>query len=215
MLDFVLHIDKHIAELIKQHGAMTYVFLGLIVFCETGLVVTPFLPGDSLLFAAGLFCIAKQEAGSLNVYVAFATFMIAALCGDNLNYLIGRSFGKKLFKHENSKIFKKSNLDKTHEFFDKHGKSTIILARFVPIVRTFAPFVAGMGEMPYRIFLMFSVVGAFLWVGIFLAAGYFLGQIPAVKDNFEIAVIAMVAVTGVPLIWEVIKARRENRNKAK
>lgn len=208
MVEFLLHIDKHIQALIHQHGSATYAILFAIIFCETGLVVTPFLPGDSLLFAVGVFCNPGKDA--LNVWATYLVFCSAALIGDTTNYFIGRTFGHKLFRHEDSRIFKKSHLKTTHEFFDKHGKKTIILARFVPIVRTFAPFVAGMGEMPYRKFIGYSFAGAILWVGLFLFAGYFIGRIPAVENNFGIAIFVMVVVTAAPLGWEIYKARREN-----
>lgn len=214
MIDFILHIDKHIWELIRQYGPQTYGILALIVFCETGLVVTPFLPGDSLLFAVGIFCNPAKGAASLNFGIMFLVFMLAALAGDNVNYFLGRTFGHKLFRNENSKIFKKSHITKTHEFFEKHGKKTIVLARFVPIVRTFAPFVAGMGEMPYRVFLSFSIFGALLWVGIFLTAGYFFGQVPWVEKNFSIAILAMVLVTAAPLAWEIWRGTKEAKAKA-
>lgn len=206
-LQYLLHIDKHIAELIASYGTQAYAILFFIVFAETGLVVTPFLPGDTLLFAAGLFCRPDQR-GALSFPIMFAVFIAAALCGDNLNYWIGRRLGPRLFKNENSKIFKRSHLDKTHAFFEKHGKKTIILARFVPIVRTFSPFVAGMGQMHYREFLMYSVLGALLWVGIFLTGGYFLGRLQVVQDNFGIAMIAMAILTFLPMAFEVYRARK-------
>ena len=208
-LEFVLHLDKHLRTVIHNHGAATYGILAGIIFCETGLVVTPILPGDSLLFAVGIVC--HPGPDSLNVYLTFAVFMLAAFLGDTCNYVVGYFFGFELFRNENSKIFRKSNLDATHEFFEKHGRKTIILARFVPIVRTFAPFVAGLGKMPYTRFITYSIVGTGLWVAMFLFGGYFIGQIPAVKNNFGVAVIIMVLVTGAPLVWEVYKGIRENR----
>jgi membrane-associated protein len=207
MIEHLLHIDKYIEVLIRDYGWQAYAILFAVVFAETGLVVTPFLPGDTLLFAAGLFC-HPEKTYHLSFPVMFLVFMAAAFCGDNLNYFIGRSIGPKLFKNENSKIFRKSYLDKTQHFFEKHGKKTIILARFVPIVRTFSPFVAGMGRMPYREFLMFSVIGALLWVGIFLTGGYLLGDIKAVQDNFGLAMIAMAVLTFLPMGYEVWKARK-------
>jgi len=203
----ILHIDKHIEVLIRDFGPQAYGILGGIVFAETGLVVTPFLPGDTLLFAAGLFCHPDKKA-HLNFPLMFLVFMAAALCGDNLNYFIGRSVGPKLFKNENSKIFRKSHLDKTHHFFEKHGKKTIILARFVPVVRTFSPFVAGMGKMPYREFLLYSFLGALLWVGIFLTGGYLLGDLDVVKENFSVAMLVMAVLTFLPMGYEVWKARK-------
>lgn len=207
MLQYLLHIDKHIAELIGAYGKEAYGILFAIVFAETGLVVTPFLPGDTLLFAAGLFC-RPDATGHLSFPLMFIVFVAAALCGDNLNYWIGRRLGPDLFRNENSKIFRKSYLDKTHEFLERHGKRTIILARFVPVVRTFSPFVAGMGKMAYREFLLFSVIGAVLWVGIFLTGGYFLGRLKPVQDNFGIAMIAMAVITFLPMAYEVWKARK-------
>ena len=208
MIDYLLHVDKHIAELIGRYGAQTYAILFAIVFAETGFVVTPFLPGDSLLFAVGIFCHPANE-NHLNFWLTFAVFMGAALGGDNLNYFVGRKLGPRLFKNDQSRFLKRGNLDKTQLFFEKHGKRTIILARFVPIVRTFCPFVAGMGKMPYREFLLYSVIGAFVWVGVFLTAGYALATIPAVQKNFTLAIAAMVLVTGAPLVYEVWRSHRK------
>ena len=207
MLDYLLHIDRHIAELIGQYGTLMYGILFATVFAETGLVIMPFLPGDTLLFAAGLFC-RPDKAGHLSFPLMFAVFMAAALCGDNVNYWIGRRLGPRLFRNESSRLLKRSHLDKTHEFFDRFGKRTVILARFVPIVRTFSPFVAGMAKMRYREFLMYSVIGALLWVGIFLTAGYFLGQVPAVEKNFTLAMLAMAVLTFLPMAFEFMKHRR-------
>lgn len=207
MIDYLLHIDKHIEELIRLYGAQTYAILFAVVFAETGLIVTPFLPGDTLLFFVGFFC-HPSKTYHLNFWLMFLTFMLAAFCGDNVNYFVGRTAGERLFRNENSKLFKRSHLDKTHRFFEKHGPKTVILARFVPIVRTFCPFVAGMGKMPYRQFLLYSVLGALLWVGLFLTAGYFLGQVPAVQKNFALAMLVMAVVTAAPMIYEVWKARK-------
>ncbi len=207
MLQYLLHIDKHIAELIGAYGAQAYGILFLIVFAETGLVVTPFLPGDTLLFAAGLFC-RPDTAGHLDFPTMFVVFLAAALCGDNVNYWVGRRLGPRLFGNENSKVFRKSHLDKTQNFFDKHGKRTIILARFVPVVRTFSPFVAGMAKMRYREFLVYSVFGALLWVGIFLTGGYCLGKLKPVQDNFAVAMIVMAFLTFLPMAYEVWRARK-------
>ncbi len=207
MLQFLLHIDKHIAELIGAYGTQAYGILFAIVFAETGLVVMPFLPGDTLLFAAGLFC-RPDSVGHLSFPPMFAGFVLAALCGDNLNYWIGRRLGPDLFKRENVRFLKKSHLEKTQHFFEKHGKRTIVLARFVPVVRTFSPFVAGMGKMRYREFLLWSVIGAVLWVGIFLSAGFFLGKLRIVQDNFGLAMIAMAVLTFLPMAYEVWKARQ-------
>jgi membrane-associated protein len=209
LLEFAMHIDKHLGPVIREHGQTTYLILFAIIFCETGLVVTPFLPGDSLLFAIGIFC--HPEKSQLNIVATFAVLMAAAFLGDTSNYFIGKFFGVQLFRNENSKIFKKHHLATTHEFFEKHGKKTIVLARFVPIVRTFAPFVAGMGEMPYPRFIGFSILGTGLWVAMFLLGGYFIGQIKAVENNFGLAVLIMVIVTAAPLGWEVYKGIQENK----
>lgn len=216
LLHTILHVDQELKRVILEYGTQTYGILFAIVFCETGLVVMPFLPGDSLLFASGIF--AHPTAGSggeapLNIWLLYLTFVCAALLGDNVNYQLGRLFGRNLFKNENSKIFKRSNLEKTHEFFDKYGGKTIIIARFVPIVRTFAPFVAGMGSMEYPRFLMYSVAGAFIWVGVCVSAGYFFGSIPIVQKNFSIAMIAIILVTVLPAVFEIIKHRRKQSRK--
>ena len=208
MLHYLLHIDDHIGELIRHYGPQTYAILFAIVFAETGLVVTPFLPGDTLLFFVGLFCHPEQE-GHLSLPLAFLVLMTAAFCGDNVNYLLGRTFGARLFKNEDSKLFKRSHLEKTQHFFEKHGPKTVMLARFVPIVRTFTPFVAGMGEMPYRQFLTYSVLGALCWVGLFVFGGYLLGDVPVVRDNVVATTLVMAVVTALPMILEVVKARRK------
>ena len=171
IIDFILHIDVHLAELIAQYGIWVYAILFLIIFCETGLVVTPFLPGDSLLFVAG--ALGSLPTNNINVHIMALALILAAILGDSSNYLIGRFFGEKLFSNRDSKIFKQSYLEKTHGFYEKYGGKTIILARFVPIVRTFAPFVAGMGHMNYRHFSVFNVTGGIIWVVIFIYAGYF------------------------------------------
>jgi membrane-associated protein len=208
-VDFFLNLDRHLNEAIRQYGAWTYGILFGIVFCETGLVITPFLPGDTLLFAAGI--IANAENAPLNFWMLYLVFMAAALCGDNVNYQLGRLFGKKLFKNENSKIFKKSHLDRTHEFFEKHGGKTIILARFVPIVRTFAPFVAGMGAMTFGKFIGYSVFAAWFWVFVCMGAGYIFGGIPQVRDNFALAILGLVAFSLIPYGVEVVRWRLRRR----
>jgi membrane-associated protein len=209
LIDFAVHIDKHLGPVIREHGQATYLILFAIVFCETGLVVTPFLPGDSLLFAVGIFC--HPNKSQLNVVLTFAVFMMAAFLGDTSNYFIGKFFGIRLFRNEESKFFNKAHLETTHEFFEKHGKRTVVLARFVPIVRTFAPFVAGMGAMPYPRFIGYSILGTGLWVAIFLFAGFFIGQIKVVEDHFGIAVLVMVVVTAAPLGWEVYRGQQESK----
>lgn len=190
LIDFILHIDVHLAELVAEYGVWVYAILFLILFCETGLVVTPFLPGDSLLFVAG--ALASLETNDLNVHMMVVLMLIAAIVGDAVNYTIGRLFGDKLFSNPDSKIFRRSYLDKTHQFYEKHGGKTIILARFVPIVRTFAPFVAGMGHMSYRHFAAFNVIGALLWVLIFTYAGYFFGTLPFIQSNLKLMIVGII-----------------------
>ena len=202
-LDFVLHIDKHLLELVSQYGAWTYGILFGIIFCETGLVVTPFLPGDSLLFAAG----ALAGANALEIRVLVPLLIAAAVIGDNLNYVIGRSLGPRVFSAEHNRFFKREHLTRTHEFYERHGGKMLVLARFVPIVRTFAPFVAGIARMRYARFLAFSVAGGTLWVASFCLLGYFFGSLPIVQENFSIAVIAVIFISLIPMVVEVWKAR--------
>ena len=189
IIDFILHIDQHMIELVQNYHLWTYAILFLIIFCETGLVVTPFLPGDSLLFVAG--AITAQPDMPLEIGYLVLIVFVAAVLGDSCNYMIGHFFGKKLFSNPNSKIFKQSSLDKTHEYFRKYGGKTIILARFIPIVRTFAPFVAGMGKMNYYYFMVYNITGAALWVGIFCFAGYFFGDLPFVQQNLKLLLLAI------------------------
>ncbi|MBP2167675.1 membrane-associated protein [Erwinia toletana] len=209
VVDFILHIDVHLAELVAQYGIWIYAILFLILFCETGLVVTPFLPGDSLLFVAG--ALAALPGNDLNVHVMVALLVIAAILGDAVNYTIGRLFGERLFSNPDSKIFRRSYLDKTHAFYARHGGKTIILARFVPIVRTFAPFVAGMGHMSYRHFALFNVSGALLWVLLFSYAGYLFGDLPIVQENLKLLIVAIIVVSILPGVIEVIRHRRAAR----
>ncbi|MBD9483612.1 DedA family protein [Pseudomonas sp. PDM14] len=204
VIDFILHIDRHLAELTAAYGPWIYAILFLIIFCETGLVVTPFLPGDSLLFVAG--AIATQDA--MNVHLMVVLLIIAAILGDAVNYSIGRFFGARLFANPDSKIFRRRYLDVTEAFYAKHGGKTIILARFVPIVRTFAPFVAGMGQMPYRRFATYNVVGAVLWVTLFSYAGYFFGNLPVVQSNLHYLIVAIIFVSILPGVIEIIRHRR-------
>jgi len=203
VIDFILHIDAHINTMIVNYGAWTYAILFLIIFCETGLVVTPFLPGDSLLFAAGAFA----ARGSLNVFAVFGLLWFAAVLGDNLNYWIGRYIGPRVFKSE-SRLLNKKYLARAHEFYERHGGKAVILARFVPIVRTFAPFVSGVAAMHYPRFLAFDVSGGLLWIGLFTFAGYFFGNIPAVEKNFEVVIIAIILVSVSPMVIEYIRSRR-------
>ncbi|WP_413675759.1 DedA family protein [Pantoea dispersa] len=209
IVDFILHIDVHLAELVAQYGIWIYAILFLILFCETGLVVTPFLPGDSLLFVAG--ALAALPGNDLNVHLMVTLLVIAAILGDAVNYTIGRLFGEKLFSNPNSKIFRRSYLDKTHAFYDRHGGKTIILARFVPIVRTFAPFVAGMGHMSYRHFALFNVTGALLWVLLFSYAGYLFGDLPVVQANLKLLIVGIIIVSVLPGVIEVWRHRRQAR----
>ena len=203
LIDFVLHIDQHLIELTQTYGLWIYAILFLIVFCETGLVVTPFLPGDSLLFAAG----AVAALGGMNVHIAAALLLAAAVIGDAVNFAIGKYFGEKLFAKPDSRVFKREYLDKTHAFYEKYGGKTIILARFVPIVRTFAPFVAGMGDMHYGRFIRYNIIGALMWVGLLTYAGYFFGELPVVKNNFGLVVIGIIVVSVLPMVVEIAKAK--------
>lgn len=207
VVDFILHIDVHLAELVAQYGIWIYAILFLILFCETGLVVTPFLPGDSLLFVAG--ALAALPGNDLNVHLMVALLVIAAILGDAVNYTIGKLFGERLFSNPNSKIFRRSYLDKTHAFYARHGGKTIILARFVPIVRTFAPFVAGMGHMSYRHFALFNVAGALAWVLLFSYAGYLFGDLPVVQENLKLLIIGIIVVSILPGVIEIWRHRRQ------
>ncbi|MHC9213340.1 DedA family protein [Serratia marcescens] len=206
IIDFILHIDVHLAELVAQYGMWVYAILFLILFCETGLVVTPFLPGDSLLFVAG--ALAALPTNDLNVHTMVALMAVAAILGDAVNYTIGRLFGEKLFSNPNSKIFRRSYLDKTHQFYEKHGGKTIILARFVPIVRTFAPFVAGMGHMSYRHFAAYNVIGALVWVLLFTYAGYLFGDLPVVQENLKLLIVGIIIVSILPGVIEIWRHKR-------
>jgi membrane-associated protein len=205
IIDFILHIDVHLAELISSYGVWVYAILFVIIFCETGLVVTPFLPGDSLLFVAG--ALATLPANDINVHMIVLALIIAAVLGDAVNYTIGRFFGKKLFRDPHSRIFKQSYLDKTHNFFEKYGGKTIILARFVPIIRTFAPFVAGMGRMGYRRFASFNVIGGVVWVSLITYAGYFFGRLEFVKENLKILLLSIIFISLLPAIIEVVREK--------
>jgi membrane-associated protein len=199
-IDLFLHLDKHLNEIISQYGTLTYGILFLIVFCETGLVVTPILPGDSLLFAAGVFA----ASGSLNIWVILITLSIAAIAGDSVNYKLGQIFG------EHARFIKRKHIERTHEFYERYGPSTIIIARFVPIVRTFAPFVAGVGSMSYPKFLLYNVAGGLLWVFLLTLGGYFFANVPVVKDNFSIVVIAIIIISVLPAVVEFARAWMAN-----
>lgn len=202
LIDLFLHLDEHLANIINQYGVWTYAILFAIIFMETGFVVTPFLPGDSLLFAAGTFA----ALGSLNVWLLIVLLIVAAIVGDTVNYWIGHYMGDRAY---NVKWIKREYLDRTHAFFQKHGGKTIFLARFVPIVRTFAPFVAGMGKMSYGYFFSYNVFGGIVWVVLFTLLGYFFGNIPFVKKNFELVIIAIILISVIPAVWEALKARQE------
>lgn len=208
LIDFILHIDVHLPRLFIDYGVWIYAILFLILFCETGLVVTPFLPGDSLLFVAGV--VAAQSQGVIDIHLMVLLLISAAILGDATNYMVGKFFGMKLFRNPESKVFRRSYLDKTHEFYEKHGGKTIILARFVPIVRTFAPFVAGMGKMTYRHFAMFNVIGAVVWVTLFSYAGYWLSNIPAVQQNLKLLIVIIILVSIMPGIIEIIRQRKKS-----
>ncbi len=204
VLDIFLHLDEHLAAIINQYGAWTYGLLFFVIFMETGFVVTPFLPGDSLLFAAGTFA----SLGSLNILVVTGLLMIAAVLGDTANYWIGHALGDRAY---HTKWVRKDYLDRTHAFFEKHGGKTIFLARFVPIVRTFAPFVAGVGRMSYGYFVSYNIFGGIAWVALFTLAGYYFGNIPFIRKNFEFVIVAIILISVVPIFYEWLKARRESR----
>lgn len=210
-ISFIAHLDDHLKQMIVEHGAWIYGILFAIVFGETGFIILPFLPGDSLLFAAGV--LSHPENGNLNPLILFPLFIGAALLGDNVNYFVGNKLGRRLFNNDNSKLFKKSHLDSTHAFLEKHGPKAIILARFVPIVRTFMPFVAGMGDMEYPRFIRFSVIGAFIWVTVCYLGGYMFGSIPIVKKNFEYAILLIVLVTILPIGIEIIRHKKGKKGK--
>jgi membrane-associated protein len=204
LVDIFLNLDKHLQAIVGQYGGLTYLVLFLIIFCETGLVVTPFLPGDSLLFAAG----AIASLGSLNLYTLLGLLMVAAILGDTVNYWVGHFLGRRLLAAKRLKVIKQEHLDYTHEFFEKYGGKTIIIARFVPIVRTLAPFVAGLGSMTYGRFMSYNVIGGVAWVTLCTVAGYLFGQLPFVKQHFELVVLAIIALSLVPMAWELVNARR-------
>lgn len=201
-IDFILHIDKHLVDIVNNYQTWTYLILFVIVFCETGLVVTPFLPGDSLLFAAG--AVAALPGNPINVYTIVSLLMVAAFVGDNTNYFIGKILGHKVYE-KNFKLIKREYLDKTHAFYEKHGGKTLVIARFMPIIRTFAPFVAGVGDMMYRKFIVFCVIGNILWVNLFVFAGYFIGNRPFIKKNFSLVIFMIIFVSLIPSLVAVAK----------
>ena len=203
LIDFILHIGDHLQQLVNDYGSWIYAILFVIVFCETGLVVLPFLPGDSMLFAAGTIA----AVGEMNIFMLIGLLIVAAVLGDFVNFEIGKHFGQKLFANPNSKIFKQSYLEKTHNYYEKYGGRTIIIARFIPIVRTFAPFVAGMGRMHYGEFIRYNIIGAVAWVVIFTLLGYFFGQLPFVKEHFSWIMIGIIVFSVLPMIIEIIRHR--------
>lgn len=205
LVDFILHFDKHLIQIFHDYGTLTYLFLFLIIFCETGLVVTPFLPGDSLLFAAGAFA----ATGALDVSVLFLALVTAAVVGDSTNYWIGRTVGQKITARN---WIKPEHLEKTHGYFEKYGGKTLILARFAPFLRTFAPFVAGISRMTYRRFLGFSVAGGLLWISLFTFGGYFFGNLPIVQKNFKLIILGVIAVSLLPTAIEILRHRLKPAN---
>ncbi len=206
-IDVFLHLDKYLAKIIEAYGTWTYALLFVVVFCETGLVVTPFLPGDSLLFASGVFA----AKGSLSLPLVMLVLFVAAVLGDAVNYAVGRRIGHRVYEMKDSRIFRKEYIDRTHRFFEKYGGKTIVIARFVPIVRTFAPFLAGVGEMSYPRFAMYNVTGALLWVMVCVLGGYFFGNLPFVRDNFSVVIIAIIVISVLPAVYEFLRHRKEER----
>ncbi|MBF0538749.1 MAG: DedA family protein [Nitrospirae bacterium] len=203
LVEIVMHLDKHLYDLVSSYGSWTYGILCLIVFCETGLVVTPFLPGDSLLFAAG----ALAAITPMRVHWLLILLSLAAIIGDTVNYWIGYSVGPRVFNKQHSRLFNKGHLERTRRFYEKYGAKTIILARFVPIIRTFAPFVAGIGSMTYARFITYNVIGGLLWISILLLGGYFFGNIPVVKKNFTIVIFAIIIISVMPAVYEYLNGR--------
>lgn len=208
-INYFLHLDKYLNVIIQNYGAFSYLILFLIIFCETGLVITPILPGDSLLFAAGTFA----AIGSFNVKLLFFILCLAAILGDTLNYWIGHFVGPKVFTQKESRFFKKKYLDNTHQFYEKYGGKTIIIARFIPIIRTFAPFVAGIGAMTYFKFITYNIIGGVLWISLFLFSGYYFGNIPAVKHNFTLVIFAIIFISILPAIFEFTKHKLQKVKK--
>jgi membrane-associated protein len=206
LIEIVLHLDKHLGDLITYFGPWTYVVMFAVIFAETGLVIMPFLPGDSLLFALGALAASFPEKLSLTWLLVLLS--IAAILGDTVNYWIGYSIGPRIFRGENVRFLNKKHLDRTHEFFERYGGKTIILARFMPIVRTFAPFVAGMGKMTYRRFMAYNVIGGLIWIVLFLCLGYWFGNLPQVKENFTFVILGIIVVSILPGIIEFIRERR-------
>ncbi|MGA1979787.1 MAG: DedA family protein [Sedimentisphaerales bacterium] len=207
LIDFVLHLDKHLSYIVESFGLWCYLIFFLIIFAETGLVVTPFLPGDSMLFALGTFA----AVGSLKVGWVFIILCAAAVLGDSANYAVGKYFGQIILKHEGSWFLKKEHIERTHKFYEKYGAKTIVIARFVPIVRTFAPFIAGVGKMTYLKFFSYNVIGGVLWVTLFVFGGFFFGNIPVIKRNFTFVIFAIIIISILPAVIEVIRQKRQSK----
>lgn len=209
--NFVMHLDENLTQLANDFGIWTYLILFLVIFCETGLVVTPFLPGDSMIFVIG----ALSASGELNFPAIVAVLMVAAILGDTCNYHIGKFLGPKVFKKENVRFLNKEYLLRTHNFYEKHGGKTIIFARFIPIIRTFAPFVAGMGAMSYLKFLSYNIIGGIIWVALFAFGGYYFGDLPVVENNFSIVIMAIIVISIIPAVVTFLKEKSSNRKEAR
>ncbi|WP_027627905.1 DedA family protein [Ruminiclostridium cellobioparum] len=204
LLDFIINLDKHLTELINNFGGFTYVILFLIIFCETGLFMAPFLPGDSLIFVVG----ALSASGAMNIWLITGVLIAAAVIGDTVNYHIGKFLGPRIFKKQNVRFLNRKHLDKAHEFYRKHGGKTVIMARFIPVIRTFAPFVAGMGSMSYGRFILYNITGGIAWVSICVASGYFFGNIPVVSENFTLVILAIIGISLLPVVFTWMANRR-------
>ncbi len=204
LIDFIVNLDEHLTELINNFGGFTYLILFLIIFCETGLFMAPFLPGDSLIFVVG----ALSASGAMNIWIITGVLIAAAIIGDTVNYHIGKFLGPKIFKKQNVRFLNKKHLDKAHEFYRKHGGKTVIMARFIPVIRTFAPFVAGMGSMSYGRFILYNIAGGIAWVSICVASGYFFGNIPVVSENFTLVILAIIGISLLPVIVTWMTSRR-------
>ena len=208
LIDFILHIDKHLDSIVSNYGTFSYAVLFFIVFCETGLIITPFLPGDSLLFAAG----AISARGSLNPFLLAGLLWCAATLGNTVNYFVGKKAGPLILEKLNGRIIKQKHLDKTAAYFEKYGSKTIVLAQFMPIIRTISPFSAGIGKMNYRTFITYNLLGATLWIGCFVTAGYLFGETPIVKKNFTLVIMAIIGISILPALIEVIRAKRRKKS---
>ncbi len=208
-IDLFLHLDRYLVEILQYFGVWTYVLLFLVIFCETGLVITPILPGDSLLFGLGAFAANPHLKGPLEVEWLFIILCTAAIAGDTVNYAVGHYIGPRVFQNGNSRFLKREYLERTHRFYEKHGGKTIVIARFVPIIRTFAPFVAGIGAMSYPRFITYNVGGGISWIGIFLFGGYYFGNLPMIRNNFTLVIVAIVILSVLPGVIEYLRQRRE------